>query len=308
VAGLVVDPAYRKQRLASKLVHEGTDRLLGVDGPVNSIYTTTRTNSVGVQLIFLRDGFLPLGIFPNAHKLGRYETLTLFAKFRPGVLERRKQVENVPRRLLPILGVLSAEHGIACHAQAAPTLPRAGHDEGAALEFEFIDAPEFVRRKFQSDVSNPYDRFYPFHTPNFLMVSKDGAAEIYAYFSKSDRYCAITSLNVPVYELAGRLGRLLDQLKEMGISYIELLMGLEHTRSIDAALQAGFLPSAIYPAMLEDESGATQDFVVLSRTMEMLDFRGMEVDRAFKPYIDQYVTLWKERHLEALEVFSGGPR
>jgi ribosomal protein S18 acetylase RimI-like enzyme len=307
VAGLVVDPAYRKQKLASKLIAQGTRELLEGPAPVNSVYTTTRTNSIGVQLIFLREGFLPLGIFPNAHKLGRYETLTLFAKFREGVIERRKQVDVVPARLGPLLGILSGEHGIATDAWLQPE-SRKPETMGDPLEFEFVDAPEFVRRKFFADISNPYDRFYPFHVPNLLMVSKDGSAEIYAYFSKSDRYCAITSLNLPVHALAGRMGKLFDQLKEMGVAYLELLMGLEHGRSIEAALQVGFLPSALYPAMLEDERGATHDFVVLSRTLEMLDFRGMEVDRAFKPYIDQYVALWKAHHLESLEVFSQGAR
>ena len=56
--------------------------------------------------------------------------------------------------------------------------------------------------------------------------------------------------------------------------------------------------------MLENEHGRTHDFVVLSRTMEMLNFQGMEVDRAFKPFIDQYVALWKEMHFETLEVFN----
>ena len=305
VAGLVVNPDYRKQRLASKLVSAGTDELLRDDGPVNSVYTTTRTNAVGVQLIFLRDGFIPLGIFPNAHKLKSYETLTLFAKFRKGVLERRERVQVVPQQLGSILKIQEQNYGIPTDALLQPARKRsAPQTVGEPLEFEFIDAPEFVHRKFHADVSNEYDRFYPFHTPNFLMVSKNGEVEIYARFSKADRYCAITSLNVAVHTLAGRLGGLLNQLKDLGISYLEILMGLEHTRSIEAALQTGFLPSAFYPAMLEDKNGKTHDFVVLSRTMEMLDFQGMEVDRAFKPYIDQYVSLWKEMHLETLEVFN----
>jgi len=304
IAGLVVSPEYRKQRLASKLISAGTAELLRESSPVNSIYTTTRTNSVGVQLIFLRDGFIPLGLFPNAHKLKHYETLTLFAKFRPGVLERRKRVEVVPEPLGPILKILETHYGIPTEALLRPARRRNMRTRGNELEFEFIDAPEFVQRKFHAGERSAYDRFYPFHAPNLMMVSKDGEIEIFARFSKVDRYCAITSLNVPVHVLAGRMGGLLNQLKDLGISYLEILMGLEHTRSIEAALEASFLPSAIYPAMLEDEHGHTHDFIVLSRTMEMLDFHGMEVDRAFKPFIDQYVGLWKEMHLESLEVFN----
>ncbi len=32
--------------------------------------------------------------------------------------------------------------------------------------------------------------------------------------------------------------------------------------------------------------------------MEPLNFRGMAVERQFKPYIDQYVTMWKAAHLD----------
>jgi hypothetical protein len=255
--------------------------------------------------VCLKDGFIPLGIFPNAHKLKNYETLTLLAKFKPGILARREKVEVVPKQLGQILDILDKKYQIQSdvllRSSSRKTLHGPAHSH--PIEFEFIDAPEFVQRKFYKEISDPYDRFYPFHTPNFLMVSKDGEIEIYSHFSKQDKYCAIVGLNVPVHDLSGRLDGLLNQLKELGISYIELLMKLKFTQSIEAALDANFLPSAIYPAMCEDEQGKLQDFVILSRTMEMLDFKGMQVDRSFKPFIDQYVGLWKQMHLETLEIY-----
>jgi hypothetical protein len=50
--------------------------------------------------------------------------------------------------------------------------------------------------------------------------------------------------------------------------------------------------------------GVPMDFVVMSRTVEPLNFRGITIDSSFKPYMDQYVELWKKMHLDTLEVFN----
>ena len=64
-----------------------------------------------------------------------------------------------------------------------------------------------------------------------------------------------------------------------------------------------FLPSALYPAMREYD-GKTYDHVIMTHSIEPLDFRGMAIEKAFKPYVDQYVALWKQMHLDSLEVFN----
>jgi hypothetical protein len=284
-------------------VEAGTKYLLSEQSNVNSIYTTTRTNSIGPQLVFLRNEYLPLGIFPNAHKLREYETLTLFARHRPDALQRRVSLEAVPAEVSGLIGVLRDRCGIDTRCDFMPS-PSGLDTRAPNLDFELIHAPEFVKRRFNAVTNDDYDRFYPFHQPNLLMISTNGEVEIYAFFSPQDHYCAIVSLNVPIYELAGRMGGLLDQLKEAGVSYIELLLGLQHGKSIDAASEAGFIPSAIYPAMRENADGKMEDFVVLSRTLEPLNFRGMSIAKEFKPYVDQYVNLWKKRALESLRIIQ----
>lgn len=298
--GLVVHPDFRREGVAAQLVSVGTTELLGTGGPVDSIYTTTRTQSIGPQRAMLVNGYRALGIFPNAHRLEKYETLTLLARHREGVLGKRHPIEAVPRPLEGLLEILDQEYGISTPTRFTES-PRTPIPENP-LHFELIFAPEFVRRRFAELPLDDYDRFFPFHQPNFLMASKDGSVEIYAHFSRSDRYCAITSLNVPVYELAGRLGPLLEQLKELGVSYLELLLGLEYGRSIDAAIDAGFLPSAVYPAMRPSSDGYMEDFVVLSRTLEPLDFRDMKVAEEFMPFINHYVSLWRRKMIESIEV------
>lgn len=304
VQALVVDPECQGQGVAQGLISHGSEKLLKGEGALNSVYTTTRTNSVAIQRIFLKNGYLPLGIFPNAHKLKGHETLTLFGKFRAGVLEKRDIVPVVPEKLSPILQVQAAHLGVkpaldVVHGRRAAAC--AITDEGA--EFEAIFAPEYVKRRFYEAFADAYDRFYPFHVPNLLLSSTTGYGEIYAFLSKEDQYCTIVSLTKSVHDLAPALPALLSKLCECGASYIETLMGLEHTESLEALLEAQFLPSAVYPAM-QERGGSMRDFVLMSRTMYPLNFKGMEIAAPFKPYVDQYVDLWKKMHLDTLEIFN----
>jgi hypothetical protein len=106
-----------------------------------------------------------------------------------------------------------------------------------------------------------------------------------------------------MYALHETFPALLETLRSLGISYVEVLIGADRFESLEVLLRAQFLPSALYLAMREVD-GLMYDYVVMTRTMEPLDFRGMAIELAFKPYVDQYVALWKKMHLDALEVFN----
>jgi len=136
-----------------------------------------------------------------------------------------------------------------------------------------------------------------------LITSIGGELEIYAHLNKSDRYCAIVATTPPLHCVAGRLSGLLRQLDDYPVSYLEVLVGIEHTETIETLLDVLFLPSAIYPAMRE-LNGTVKDFIVLSRTMEPLNFSGLAIDATFKPYIDHYVDLWKRMRLDSLTILS----
>lgn len=303
---LVVHPDHRRLNLGSKLAQEMVLRTLGADGLLNSLYTTTRTVSIGPQAIFLNLGFLPLGVFPNAHRVKEYETLTLLAKFRDGVLESRPQAAEVPEKISPILQVLNSllapsEQRV---IQTCNKPPRVSTDK--EHEFEIIYAPDFVKRKFLVDFTDPYDRFYPFHEPNLLISAKGGGPEIYAYFSQQDGYCTIVGGAEPFWSLSPSVDTLVRQLLSFGASYVETLMSLKNTDSLKVLLEHQFLPSAVYPAMT-CLNGELQDFVLLSRTAEPLNFRGMSVDHRLKPYLDQFVKLWSQMHFETMEVIGERP-
>lgn len=302
--GLVVHPRYRNRHLSSEIVMSGVDTLLNGSEPINSIYVTTRTLSIGPQLIFLHNGFLPLGIFPNSHRLDEYETLTLFAKYRPGVLSRRETPPAIPEKMKRIMEISESIVNIKrAPAAIVPSKKLPAPSSIRELHFETIFAPSYVKKRFLEKFPDPYDRFYPFHTPNLLLASTNGEVEVYAYLNSADEYCTIVSTSKPIYWLGSRMRLVIEAIRAAGATYIEILMGVEHTTSLETLLDMQFLPSAIYPAMQERE-GKLYDFVLMSRTMEPLNFRGMAIASPFKPYVDQYLDLWKKMHLDTLEVFN----
>ena len=231
ITGMVVHPDYRHQRLAQAMLDQGTVTLLSRNGAVHSLYATTRTNSTGPQMVFLHEGYLPLGIFPNAHRIRDYDTLTLFAKFAPGVLDRRLIPERAPICLKRIYEIatehLPTDANRLPHPFPAfvPELALAEHVT-EPLDFEVISAPEYVQRRFETTFTDPYERFYPFHVPNTIFASTNGEVEIFAHHSKPDRYCTIVALTKPIYTLRGRIDDFFTRIGDHGISYLEVLIGV----------------------------------------------------------------------------------
>lgn len=306
LVGLVVHPTYQKNKIGNYLVVYVGEHFLEKGTDLNSLYATTRTNTIGPQRVFIKNHYLPLGIFPNAHRLSQYETVTLFAKFRKDLLEQRKPVKEVTASLMPMYQILqnlvpnlSVPKTLTTSEITSADLPS---DE--SWDFEIIRAPNYVYRKFLETFPDPKDRFFPFHTPNMLIADKKGRVEIFAYFSKRDGYCTLIKATKPISTLSGSLTSLYMQLDDIGVSYIEVLVNVGLTTMIETLLAAQFVPSALYPAMRE-ENGKFEDYIVLSRTMEPLNFRGISVISQFKPYIDLYVDMWKQVNLDSIEVVYG---
>ncbi len=304
VVGLVVHPKYQDHKIGKGLVKYVSEFFLEKDERLNSLYATTRTIAVGPQMVFIKNGYLPLGIFPNAHRLNQYETVTLFAKFRKNVLEKRKSVETVSTKLMPLYEILKELVPKIDIPKAEDTKALIVKEPDSNWKFEIIRAPNYVYRKFLEMFPDPSDRFFPFHSPNMLISEKKGRMDIFAYFSKRDGYCTLIKSTHPLSELNGRLPNLYMQLDDIGVSYIEVLVNVKHTPLIDILLGGQFVPSAIYPAMRQIENNF-EDYIVMSRTMEPLNFRGMALVSPFKPFIDQYVDAWKQVNLDTIEVIYG---
>jgi hypothetical protein len=306
--GLAVHPDARGAGMAGQAVRELSDRLLD-ERQVDSVYATARTNSTAPQRICLQNGFRALGVFPNLRKSDRHETMVLLARHRPGVLERRLAVPRVPAGLGGLVDALHQAVG-----QAEASRPRvdqrpvsASSEQGAAPDpeapsFEVVDAPAFVRRRLATAVPDPADRFYPFHSPNVLLSAADGGFEVYAQLNRSDGYCALVATAPGLAERGGDLDAVISALSDQGALHIEMLLPLDHYANLDLLLGNGFLPAAAYPAMRREGAGY-RDYVVMARSMKPLDFRGLAIDAAFRPFTEQYIELWKHQYLNTHGIF-----
>lgn len=303
VTGVAVSSNYRNKSIAKRLIEFAVDIVLREKKSVHSLYATSRTVSMGSQVMLLENQFIPLGIFPNARKIKSYETLTLVGRFGEGVLERRARVQKIPEVIAPLYKICNevTKSGWFPEVVEACPVSEVNITDSDDENFEFIFAPKFVERRFNEAFANDKEStFYPFHYPNLIISGCKSDFEIYASFSKKDHYCVWITSNRTLRELANKMKKLIFALKEIGIYYIEVLVRSDYFETICYLTENRFLPSAIYPAMREEE-GAMHDYILLTRTMVPLDFSDTQIHAAFKPYINQYAKQWLSMNLNIVE-------
>ncbi len=303
VTGAAVNKKYQGYGVATRLIAYGVDIVLHEKKLVNSLYATARTASLGSQMMLIRNGFKPLGIFPNARKINSYETLALLGLFNKGILEERASVDKIPANLEPISKIVSDVVGSGINFSKVETGPPVGVEDSdeEGEDFEFIFAPHFVEKRFDECFSHDEESvFYPFHRPNMIIASEQSNLEIYASFSKKDHYCVWITANENISSHRGQFKKLMFALKEQGIYYVETLVRADYFDTICFLTENRFIPSAIYPAMRQQE-GLMHDYVLLTRTMVPLDFSNATVHESFRPYINQYAKQWLHMNLSIVE-------
>ncbi len=308
VMGAVVSKLYQGRKVATRLIKEGVSLVFDCEGSadykIHSLYATARTVGLSSQFMLINSGFSPLGIFPNARKIKTYESLTLLGMFAPGVLDRRAILSRISKRVQPILKICNEAIGRedSMHAKVvACPITKEVSEEASEDEFEFIFAPSFVEKRFAEKFSeDPESMFYPFHKPNLIISSIETDMELYASFNKKDHYCVLITANQSIRNLEGKFNKLAFSMKELGIYYVETLVRMDYFETICFLLDNRFLPSAVYPAMRE-EDGKMHDYILLTRTMVPLDFSDASIHPAFNPYVYEYVKQWVNLNLSIVE-------
>lgn len=298
-AGVVADD-YREHGLMRLGVSMGLKALLEDERLVRSVYATTRTVSLAPQRLVDRLGFKRLGVFPNAHKVNTSETHTLAVHYAPGALEARLERPRLPSILKPFFGIVCREAGIP-DAEYADLPLASDAPEEAPVRFETIEAQQFILRRFAERKASGrmYADFFPFQEPNLLLLSSDGKTEIYSYRSAKDGHCVFNGAWSENLEPRLLLDWGARSLEDMGTRYLEVLLEAGDAEGISQALQAGFIPSAYYPAMRWDlAAGTTKDYIVLSRSLAILDFKGVVLQPAYADYLREYLNLWSKLRIE----------
>ena len=296
VFGGVVADEYRRQDLAESMIAVGLEALVGPMGAARTVYATTRTVSLAPQRLAEKAGFKKLGIFPNVHRVQRSETHTLAVYFSKGALDCRSNPPRLPLQLKPFFQLVRRETGLPEAEYVDLPIPADSGELQAG--FEVVQAPNFIWRRFQKikRAGHLYLDFFPFTQPNLLLVSADGRTELYLYRSPKDGHCVLTGARSENLELFRVLDHGAAFLEDMGVRYLEILIDAGEAEMITQALGARFLPSAYYPSMRWEE-GRCRDYVILSRSLAILDFRGIALQPAYADYLREYYKLWRELHV-----------
>ena len=311
VFAAIVREDFRGHNLTTLLIEHGIELLMRRKHWVEIVYATTRTVSPAPQRLVEHIGFKKLGIFPNVRKVLGYETHGLAGLFSEAALAARKQPVVLIPELLPLFEIVSTDLplGKAVIEEVKPT-PNIYHSD-SAYDFEIIrGAPRFIQQRFSElkKRGRITMHFFPFHTPNLLLVTSDLSTEIYCHYSEADRHCVIIGYggNRKIDNYTHFLDSISFTLEDLGIRYLELLVGAYNPKTLREVLNARFLPSAYFPAMRiisrGDKNpfyhpGERLDYIVFSKSFEVLDFHNIKPEGKNIDYLRYYFSMWKEMYI-----------
>lgn len=291
--GAIVLPAARGKDLMEHLLSYGIETVTKSTAGVDVVYATTRTVHEAAQALTEKLGFKKLGIFPNSHKTENYETHCLTALFLGKAVQDRFKNHSIHASLqglyalvaeeLPSLGPMEFIH---------PQLPSRQLVDPPILEV--IESPHFVKHRFERLKSGGALQFafFPFHEPNLLVTSPDQSVEIFCYHSRQDGYSVIIGGKVSDEISYTRLfDAIASLLRENQARYVELLIRADKPKIIDSILRAKFIPSAYFPAF-QLHNGLRYDYVVMSKTFEILDFQNVHLKGINRLYLEEYIRQW----------------
>ncbi|MDM5177845.1 hypothetical protein PO883_11645 [Massilia sp. DJPM01] len=303
VFGAVIENDCRGQNLTERMMEFGYAQLRAI-AHVEVVYATTRTVSSAPQKLTANLGYRKLGIFPNVHKTSGYETHCLTALFTKSAFASRFTDFALHPRLRPLFEIVRRE----CGLPAIPDdwIPHTSAENfsraRSALELELIHAPRLTKRRFDEGkntlVAQEHHTFFPFQEPNLLISSADQDVEVFCYFSETDKHCVLIAIhdlcNAGFADIVEKASVILQ---DLGVRYIEFIIRADESEKIEIAMQAGFIPCAYFPAM--HLIGAQRyDFVIFSRSYEILNFRNIRLEGINHEYLNQYLQLWKKNSLE----------
>lgn len=294
----VVDPAFRGNNITQKIIQHGIEHLLAGPYGLEVLYITTRTVHKAAQVLTERMGFKQLGIFPNVHKTNDYETHALAAMYLGEGLKRRHQdFEQHP----DVSGLFEiVRENIQLEPMPQAEIWAKKHYDGEVPLLEVInEAPVYIQKRYQRLKKNEnFDlAFFPFHQPNLWITSPGENIEVYAYVNEVDKHCVITGCKidreVSFTQLFLKVSHLL---RDRGIRYIEVILRANRINILDKIIQAKFIPCGYLPAF-QLQGDKRYDYVVFSRSYEILDFNNLQLTGANEKYLRNYINLWESKFL-----------
>lgn len=288
VFAAITHPDFRRHDLMYHTIDLGIEALLHSKRLVDVIYATTRTSSIGPSKLLKKLGFVSLGIFPNVHRLAEYETHGLNAIFHPDAFEKR---QRLPRLIPEVEGfyriIRQTFHLEPAEIFATKDVPRLRIIRNEVVQKTYSEVKEDKELLFD---------FFPFHQPNFLFQSEDGAIRAFVNYEGKDGHGVMVGLKAPPGDLKNVLNAVFDTAQRVGVDYLEILVDAYEPDMQRAALHAQFLPCAYFPSM-EYRDGDRQDYLVFARTTLPLNFSNVQMTPRDRQFLDVYLQNTEFRNL-----------
>ncbi len=300
----VVAKEAQGKNLTRKLIEYGIDDIKSQTQGIALLYITTRTVHRIAQHLTDNMGFKKLGIFPNAHKTKEYETHVLGGLYFTGANDLRYTDFKQHPRVLPLFNIAKKECELPDMELATDLQIKEFHADAPVLEF--IHAKEFVKTSYMNAKKNKDIElgFFPFHEPSTLITSPDGDIQVFANINKIDNHCVIIGVKIDrKVSFTSLFLKVSSMLRDQGVRYIEMIARANRLNIIEKIIQAKFIPCGYVPAFQLIE-GKRYDYVVFSRSFEILEFNNIELTGVSNQYLKEYIKTWSEISLNKFMTVS----
>lgn len=297
-AGGVVLPEFRKLGIGAAMVRSGVRHLTQTKQVVDIIYGTTRTVTQGPSKMVAEVGFREMGLFPNAVHIEEFEHLNLDIYLTDTALKSRRKKPFLFSPFYEVYGIarrqLSLERAILVTEREPLQLSR------TKIPFRVIRNEKTACEKFllysnQNRISNS---FFPFHLPNWLLSSEDGGTDVFIWHGGVGKQSSILGYRTDRVNAHDVLDSVAHTLQRSGAAYVELLVDAYDYMLQQEAYTARYIPSGYFPALRLGNDRLRDDYFVLSRTFQLLDFRSTYVSAETYPYLQAYMRCYNELYLE----------
>lgn len=294
--GAVVHPHFRSQGTMERLLGFAIEYMKLNTAGVDVFYSSTRTVNEAAQTLTEKLNFKKIGIFPNVHKTEENETHCLTTIIEDSAYRKRNTNYYLHHELKSLYDIVRMELDLDPLETLIPQ--ESSRELIDPPELEIIKSPRFVNYQFsklREENLLEFD-FFPFHTPNIMIMSADQEVELFSHLS-DDGYCVLIGVKLPdninfttLFTMANKL------LQNSGARYIEIIARADRPKIIESILRAKFIPCAFFPAFQQIKE-KRHDFVVFSRSFELFDFQNVKLKGVNQVYLEEYLKNWKKMSL-----------
>jgi len=299
-AGVAVAPGYRGRGIAGSLLQRGVKYLTEEHNLVDGIYATTRTVNEAPSRVVAEMGFHQMGLFPNAVQVEDFEHLNLDVFLTPTALKNRRKK---PYLFTPFQDVyqiarsrLKLERAYLVTERAPLRLSR------QKIAFQVVGDEAEAQSRFhqlsmEKRVSNS---FFPFHKPTHILATLDGGTEVFVWFGGVGKQAAIVGYRTDRVNVHDLLDSVALSLQKLGAGYVEMLVDAYNYQIQQEAFTARFIPSAYFPAMKLHDDGLRDDYFVVSRTFNLLDFSSSILQGENLKFLRAYLKYYHELYFKPI--------